>query len=242
MGEILVDCNKIIKEGHIAEAASETEFIVPNEGGSRSAMEVHSVNSQLESSVEPVKEQLEIPEVRERDPTVEIKPQIIPAIVEESSAQIEEDKPVPEALKVRQLLSSSSYLLIVTQLKDDTSVFKAAHVEPLDTTLVQEEPVVVESEPDALLVDTSIPVVPTAAIAVAAQAPEVQEDATVIPEAESDLPKHEIQTEGSSSIEEGDVVHDSSSFVDTEVQPEAQEQEEVLPSTVTKFFDERNIY
>ena len=112
----LVDCNKIIKEDHIAEAvASEVEFIVPNEGGSWSAIEVDSANSQLESSVEPIKEQLEIPELRERDRTVEIEPQIIPAIMEESPTQIEEDKAVPEALKVSQLLSSLSYLLIVVQ-------------------------------------------------------------------------------------------------------------------------------
>ena len=105
----LVDCNKIIKEDHIAEAvASEVEFIVPNEGGSRSAIEVDSANSQLESSVEPIKEQLEIPELRERDRTVEIEPQIIPAIMEESPTQIEEDKAVPEALKVSRLLSSLS--------------------------------------------------------------------------------------------------------------------------------------
>ena len=67
-----------------------------------------------------------------------------------------------------------------------------------------------ESEPDALHMDTSIPVVPTP-------------DATVIPEAESDLPNHEIKIEGSSSFEKGEVVQDyspSKSFVDTEVQPE----------------------
>jgi hypothetical protein len=70
-------------------------------------MEVHSTNSQLESIVEPVKEQLEIPETREINRTVEVEPQIIPAIVEESPAQIEEDKPVLEALQVRQLPPSS---------------------------------------------------------------------------------------------------------------------------------------
>ena len=101
-----------------------------------------------------------------------------------------------------------------------------------------------ESEPDALHMDTSIPVVPTAAIAVAAQAPDVQEDVAVIPEAESDLRNHEIKTEDSSSNEEGDAVQDSSSsrsFVDPGVLPEAQEQEEALPSTVTSSFFEGNI-
>jgi hypothetical protein len=131
-------------------------------------------------------------------------------------------------------------------------VSKAFHAEPLDTELVQEDPAVVGSEPDALHFDTSIPIVPTAAIAVAAQVPEV----------ESDLPNHEIKTEGFSSIEEGEAVQDSfaKSFVDTEVQPEAQEQEETintgkpdsgvaaanileaLPSTVRSSFFERNIY
>jgi hypothetical protein len=57
---------------------------------------------------------------------------------------------------------------------------------------------VVESERDALHMDTSIPVVPTPAIAVAAQVPEVQEDrldTSFIPKAESDQPSHEIKTE-----------------------------------------------
>ena len=116
-----------------------------------------------------------------------------------------------------------------------------------------------ESEPDVLHVDTSIPVVPTQAITVET---EVQEDATVTPEAESDLLHHEIKTEGSSSIE-GDVVQSyspSKNFVDTEVQPEAQVPEETLntdkadsdvaaanivpealPSTVNSSFLERNI-
>lgn len=87
---------------------------------------------------------------------------------------------------------------------------------------------VVESEPH-LHMDTYIPVVPTPAIAVAAQAPEVQEDrldTTVIPEAEPDLPSHEIKTDGSSSIKEGDAVQDSSAssnnLVDIDVQPEVQ--------------------
>ena len=126
-------------------------------------------------------------------------------------------------------------------MKDDTTLSKAVHAESPDTELVLEDPVVVESEPDALHMDTSIPVVPTATIAIAAEAPDVQEDAAIIPEAESDLPNHE----GSSSIEEEDAVRDSSSsknFVDTEVQPQAQEREEALPSTVTSSFFERNIF
>ena len=118
---------------------------------------------------------------------------------------------------------------------------KTVHVEPLDSKLVQEDPVLVESEPDALHMDMSIPVLPTAAIAIAAQAPDVQEDA-VVTEAESDLPNHETKTEGSSSIEEEDAVQDSSSFIETEVQPEAQEQEEAPPSMVTSSFFERNIF
>ena len=88
---------------------------------------------------------------------------------------------------------------------------------------------VVESEPDALHMNTNIPVAPIPAIdvdiAVIAQAPDVQEDrldATVIPEAEPDLPSHEIKTEGSPSIKEGDAGQYSSpsskSFFDTEVQ------------------------
>ena len=60
---------------------------------------------------------------------------------------------------------------------------------------------VFESEPDALYMDTSIPVVPTPAIT-AAQSPEGLEDrldSTVIPEAESDF---KIKTETALSIEE----------------------------------------
>ena len=100
---------------------------------------------------------------------------------------------------------------------------------------------VVESELDALHMDTSTPEV-TPAIAVAAQAPEFQEDqldTTVIPEAESNLPSHEVKTEGS-SIKEGDhdAVQNSSpslkSFVDIEVQPEAQ----VIPSDVSDVADD----
>jgi hypothetical protein len=63
---------------------------------------VHSTNSQLESTAEPVKEQLEIPEAREGDRTAEAEPHIIThAIVEELPIQIKEDKPV---LAVQQLL------------------------------------------------------------------------------------------------------------------------------------------
>lgn len=126
----------------------------------------------------------------------------------------------------------------------------------------------VESEPDALHEDTSIPVVPTPATdgdtTSTAQVQEDQLDTTVLPEAEPDLPGHEIKTEGFSSFKEEEAVQDSSpskSFVDTEVQPEAQELEETfntdkadsgaaaanilpeaLPSTVTSSFFERNIY
>lgn len=74
---------------------------------------------------------------------------------------------------------------------------------------------VVDSEPDALRMDASIPLVPTPTIAVAAQAPEVQEDrldTALITDAESDLPSHEIKAESSSSIKEGehDAVQNSS--------------------------------
>ena len=76
-------------------------------------MEVLPTNSQLETTVEPVKAHLEIPEAGESDRTADVEPQIIPPIVEEPPAQIEEDRPVLAALQVRQLLSSSSYLLTV---------------------------------------------------------------------------------------------------------------------------------
>ena len=78
-------------------------------------MEVLPFNSKLESTVEPVKVHPEIPETRECDCTPEVEPQIIPEVVEKSPAQIEEDKPVLAALQVRQLLSSSSYLLTANQ-------------------------------------------------------------------------------------------------------------------------------
>jgi hypothetical protein len=103
----LVNCNKILKEVHI-EAASEPEFVVPNEGRSQSAMEVLPTNSQLELIVQPVISQLEIPDAEERDTATKVEPQIIPAIVGESPAQIEEERPA----EVRQLLSSL-YLLTV---------------------------------------------------------------------------------------------------------------------------------
>jgi hypothetical protein len=108
----LVDCNKIMKEVHIVEAASEPELIIPNEGRSHSAMIVLPANSQLESIVEPVKTQLEIPEVGESDTIAEVEPQIIPAINEEIPAQIEEDSPVLSSLQVRELLSSSFLLTV----------------------------------------------------------------------------------------------------------------------------------
>ena len=73
-------------------------------------MKVFPTNSQIESAVEPVEAQLEMPEAGESDRTAEVEPQNIPAIVEESPAQIEEDRPV--LAEVRQLLSSS-YLLTV---------------------------------------------------------------------------------------------------------------------------------
>ena len=101
----LVDCNKIIKGVNIVEAASESELIV-DEGQSLSAMESLPSNSELESTLEPVKVQLEIPEARESDRTAEVELQIIPAIMEEAPAQIDEDKPVLTALQVRHLLSS----------------------------------------------------------------------------------------------------------------------------------------
>ena len=68
-------------------------------------MELLSTNSQLESAVEPVEAQLEIPEAEESDRNAEVEPQIIPAIMEESLAQAEEDRPVLADLQVRQLLS-----------------------------------------------------------------------------------------------------------------------------------------
>ena len=76
----------------------------------RSAMEILPTNSQLESTAEPVKVQLALPEAGESDNTAEVKPQIIPAIVEESPTQFEEDRPV---LQVGQLLLLHFYLLTV---------------------------------------------------------------------------------------------------------------------------------
>ena len=111
----LVDCNKIIKEDHIVKPTSETEFIVPNEGWLRSAEEALPTNSQLESTtVDPVKTQLEIPEAGESDRTAEVEPHILPAVMEESPAEIKEDRPVLAAPQVRQLLLSYHlYLLTV---------------------------------------------------------------------------------------------------------------------------------
>ena len=68
-------------------------------------MEELPTNSRLESTVETVEVQLELPEARESDHLTEVEPQITPAIVEESPAQIEEDKPVLVALQVRPLIS-----------------------------------------------------------------------------------------------------------------------------------------
>jgi hypothetical protein len=105
----LVNFNKIIKEVHIVEASNETECIVPDEGRLGSSIEIFPTDSQLESTVEPVKAQLEIPEAGESDHTAEVEPQIV---MEELPAEIEEDRPVLATLQVRQLLSSS-YLLTV---------------------------------------------------------------------------------------------------------------------------------
>ena len=77
------------KEVHI-EVASEPEFTVPNEGRSQSAMEMLPANFQLDSTVEPVIDQLDIPDAGESDRTAEVEPQIIPAIIEEIPAQMEE--------------------------------------------------------------------------------------------------------------------------------------------------------
>ena len=74
-----------------------------------------STNSRLESTVEPAEVQLEMTETRESDRLTEVEPQITPSIMEESPAQIEEDKQVLVALQVRLLISSISYLLTVKQ-------------------------------------------------------------------------------------------------------------------------------
>jgi hypothetical protein len=135
-------------------------------------MEVLQANLQLDSTVEPVIAQPEITEAGESDRTVEVDPQTILAIMEEAPAQIEEDRPV--LAEVRQLLSSL-YLLLNHKGRH---LFEPVHTEPLDTELVstEESSMVVESEPDALHMDTSISVVPTPTIAVASQVPEFQED------------------------------------------------------------------
>ena len=62
-------------------------------------------NSRLESTVEPAEVQLEMTETRESDRLTEVEPQITPSIMEESPAQIEEDKQVLVALQVRPLIS-----------------------------------------------------------------------------------------------------------------------------------------
>lgn len=86
---------------------------------------------------------------------------------------------------------------------------RAVYAEPLDAGPAPiEEHAVIEPGPD---------------VAVMAQPSEVQDDKLdTTQELEPDLPSHKIKTEGSSSIEEGDVVRDSSkSSLDIEVQPEA---------------------
>ena len=111
----LVNCNKIIKEVHIVEVASEPAFIVPNEGrlGLAIAMHVLPTNSQLESTVEPVEAELEIPEAGERsDTTAEAEPQIISPITEDTPTQIEEDRLVLATLQVRELLFSFHLLTV----------------------------------------------------------------------------------------------------------------------------------
>ena len=105
----LVDYNNILKEVHI-EAASEPDEFIVNEGWSQSAMEVLPANFQLDSTVEPIITQLEIPEAGESDATAKVEPQILPAIVEDSPAQIDVDRPV--LAEVRQLLSSLDLLTV----------------------------------------------------------------------------------------------------------------------------------
>ena len=63
-------------------------------------------NSRLGSTAEPIEVQLEMPEARESDCLTEVEPQITPANVEESPAQIE-DGPVLGALQVKYLPASS---------------------------------------------------------------------------------------------------------------------------------------
>jgi hypothetical protein len=81
-----------------------------DEGRLGSSVEILPTKSQLDLTVEPVKAQLQILEAGESDHSAEIEPQIV---MEELPAEIEEDRPVLAALQVRQLLSSSSYLLTV---------------------------------------------------------------------------------------------------------------------------------
>ena len=124
-------------------------------------------------------------------------------------------------------------------MKDDTTLSQAVHEESLDTELVPEDlAMAVELKPEALHMDTSIPVVLTPAIIVATQAPEGQEDridSTVIPEAESDLPSYEIKTEGSSSVEEGYADQDSSL---SEVGEESHRLTEVEPQIIPTIMEE----
>ncbi|KAF8814131.1 hypothetical protein BYT27DRAFT_7250331, partial [Phlegmacium glaucopus] len=96
-----------------------------------------------DTPVEPVEVQLEAPPAAEESGgTAEA---IIPAIVEESPSQIEEER------------------LVLADLQDDTTPSEAACPEPLEAgpVLIEEEPAtIVESEPDILHMATSVPVVP----------------------------------------------------------------------------------
>jgi hypothetical protein len=59
-------------------------------------MEVLQTYLHLDSIVEPVVAQLEITEAGESDRTVEVEPQIMPAIIEEIPFQMEEEDPVED--------------------------------------------------------------------------------------------------------------------------------------------------
>lgn len=94
-------------EGYTAVATSSEPLCEPH------STPKNEVSSAVEDEklVEPVKAQLEalsIPETEESDRTAEVDPQAIPAIMEESTAQIEEDRPV----QVMQSLSSSCLLTV----------------------------------------------------------------------------------------------------------------------------------
>ena len=98
-------------EGYTAVATSSEPLYEPH---STPKNEVSSAVED-ENSVEPVKAQpeaLSIPETEESGRSAEVDPQIIPAIMEESPAQIEEDRPVLAALQVMQSLSSSCLLTV----------------------------------------------------------------------------------------------------------------------------------